>query len=538
MKKRKNIYRQIPPVYLILLCCALALLVFLDITQKNQIIRTRMNQGFQIVKLANETEIQDENTPVGYKKEYILEAGNISESENCLAFYVVHHYVQVYIDNELVYSLTPGTDRTISKTTGCKWAMIPLSPKDSGKEIKVILTPAYKSVAQRDPEFIIGARHSIMIYTVKNDICDVTLSVLAAGTGIVFIVISLFWLFQKKSGNSLLYLGVFSTALGVWKLTDTRTIAMIFPEHALVLSQISLVMLSMAVVPLILFIKKQIERKNGKLLDITCIISIVVTSAQLLLQATGKVDLRESLQFTHGMIVLTTIAVISTVPAQLRSGKNKRQFKITCACFLLFTAGALLDLIRYYLTGESGDVLNTLAVFLLYILVMGVMSIMDLTHQATLDYSTGLFNRSYCSEKVRDDSIIQKETCLIMFDLNQLKKINDTFGHESGDEIIAHFAEILRQNIPASAFLGRYGGDEFIAILESCDKKMADQILSDIAEDTEKYNTSDCKAELSFSAGYALSAEYPECTMLTLMKKADEKMYENKKLFYKKLNKQ
>ena len=166
------------------------------------------------------------------------------------------------------------------------------------------------------------------------------------------------------------------------------------------------------------------------------------------------------------------------------------------------------------------------------------MSIMDLAHQATLDYSTGLFNRSYCSEKVRDDSIIQKETCLIMFDLNQLKKINDTFGHESGDEIIAHFAEILRQNIPASAFLGRYGGDEFIAILESCDKKMADQILSDIAEDTEKYNPSDCKAELSFSAGYALSAEYPECTMLTLMKKADEKMYENKKLFYKKLNKQ
>lgn len=163
------------------------------------------------------------------------------------------------------------------------------------------------------------------------------------------------------------------------------------------------------------------------------------------------------------------------------------------------------------------------------------MSILELTHQATLDFSTGLFNRSCCCERIHDDTVIQKETCLIMFDLNQLKKINDTLGHEAGDEVIAHFAEILRQNIPGSAFLGRYGGDEFIAIMETCDRDMTDKILTDVSRGTEKYNASGCRTEISFSAGYAFSADYPDCRMLTLMEKADEKMYENKKEFYKNL---
>lgn len=537
LRTKEKIFRKIPVFYLILLCITLAMLAFLDITQKSELVQNRTNQRYRIITVSSYQEIESSKAPAGLKKEYILKPGAISKNENCLAFYVVHHYVQVYIDEELIYSLMPAKGHTISKTTGCEWVLIPLSTADSGKEIRIVLTPAYKSVRNRHPEFLIGTRHSIIINTVKIDILDFTLSVLALGTGIIFVGISLFWLFQKRTPNSLLYLGIFSITLGAWKITDIRTVTMMFPEHALLLSQISLSMMSMASIPFILFIERQIDKKRWRFLNLACMISLITTTVQILLQALGMADLRESLTLTHGVIILTAIAVVYTVAAQLRSGSNNRQLKITCACFLMCAAGLGMDLVKYYLTGNSDSVLNTIAVFLLYIVIMGVMSMMDLTHQATVDFNTGLFNRSCCSEKVREGSVIQKETCLIMFDLNQLKKVNDTLGHEAGDEIIIHFAEILRQNIPASAFLGRYGGDEFISILESCDRDMADKILADISHETEKYNASDCKAAISFSAGYALSAEHPGCTMLTLMEKADEKMYENKKAFYDKLKK-
>ena len=536
MKQTNKTHRRIFQFYLLAVFCAFVLLTFFHFTQKSEVFRKRTAQGYRITEEVRYQETEDEKAPAGIKKEYILEPGQIDESENCLAFYVVHHYVQVYVEDELVYSLMPQKEDSITRTTGCVWVIVPLSEEDSGKEIRVILTPVYDSVLGRQTEFLIGARHSILMSTVKKDIFDIILSVLAIGVGIVFVVISLFWLCQKKSENSLLYLGIFSAFLGLWKLTDTRTIAMMFPENAFVLSQLSLVMMSLAVVPFVLFIEKQIEKKRWKFLNLVCAISITASMLQILLQAAGKVDFRESLMITHGVIALTSVAVVFTAASQLHAKKSNRKLMISCVCFLLFVAGTLVDLLKYYITGTSGGILSTIAIFLFYIVVMGVMSILDLTHQATIDFATGLFNRSCCREKLTSDPVIHKECCMIMFDLNGLKRVNDTLGHEAGNEIIEHFADILRQNVPASAFLGRYGGDEFIAIIEKCDRNMADKILADISEKVKEYNVSGSGTEISYAAGYALSVDYPYCTMAELMEKADEMMYENKNSFYQRMS--
>ena len=532
MKQTNKTHGRILWLYFMVVFCAFALLTFFMSNQKNEVFQKRTVQGYRITEEVRYQETEDEKAPAGIKKEYILEPGQIDESENCLAFYVVHHYVQVYVEDELVYSLMPQKEDSITRTTGCEWVIVPLSEKDSGKEIRVILTPVYESVLGRQTEFLIGAQYSVLMSTVKKEIFDIILSVLTIGVGIVFIMLSFFWLFQKRSENSLLYLGIFSAFLGFWKVTDTRTIAMMFSEHAFVLSQISLVMMSLAVVPFVLFMEKQIERKRWRLLNSVCLVSITASMLQILLQAAGKVDFRESLIITHGVIALTAVVVVFTVASQLHAKKSNRKLRVSCVCFLLCVAGTLVDLLKYYITGTSGGILSTIAIFLFYIVVMGVMSILDLTHQATIDFATGLFNRSCCREKLTEEPGLQKKCCMIMFDLNGLKRVNDTLGHEAGNEIIEHFADILRQNVPASAFLGRYGGDEFIAIIEKCDRNMADKILADIFEKVKEYNVSGSGTEISYAAGYALSVDYPYCTMAELMEKADEAMYEDKNSFY------
>ena len=114
-----------------------------------------------------------------------------------------------------------------------------------------------------------------------------------------------------------------------------------------------------------------------------------------------------------------------------------------------------------------------------------------------------------------------------MFDLNNLKTVNDTLGHTVGDALIA---SILRNVIPQKDFVGRYGGDEFIVILhEVSSKQYVEDLIHDLAEEIDHFNGTEKHTPISFAYGYTLSSDYEECTLRTLLDKADHNMYINKK---------
>lgn len=90
---------------------------------------------------------------------------------------------------------------------------------------------------------------------------------------------------------------------------------------------------------------------------------------------------------------------------------------------------------------------------------------------------TGLPNKSRCEDLLNTSGFITEPLCFVMFDLNNLKEVNDTLGHAAGDSMIANFAHILRKVVPEKDFVGRYGGDEFIAILYDTTSAQADELL-------------------------------------------------------------
>ncbi|MFR3339935.1 MAG: GGDEF domain-containing protein [Lachnospira pectinoschiza] len=95
-----------------------------------------------------------------------------------------------------------------------------------------------------------------------------------------------------------------------------------------------------------------------------------------------------------------------------------------------------------------------------------------LEQKAYLDAHTGLPNKSRCEEVFHDLRFLDRNVACIMFDLNNLKIANDTLGHSVGDQLIVNFANILRNVIPSKEFVGRYGGDEFVAVTGICLRKM------------------------------------------------------------------
>ena len=283
MKKESRSHRVILFTFLVVSSIMVIMLLYLDSTQKSELIQRRNVQGYRMIRESVYQETEEPDTPVGIEREYLFNLANLEEGDNCFAFYQVHHYIQVFLDGELVYSQMPGDNHTVSKSTGCGWVMIPLSSRDSGKQILVTATPAYEGVREREFEFLLGSRYSIIASSIKDDFSDIVLSILAIGAGVIFIGVSLFWMFRKRHDNSLFYLGVFSVFLGGWKLTDIQSITLLITGHDLLLSYTSLVMMDLSAVPFILFLERQIEKKRCRLLNFVCIVSVPVSYTHLTL---------------------------------------------------------------------------------------------------------------------------------------------------------------------------------------------------------------------------------------------------------------
>ena len=120
---------------------------------------------------------------------------------------------------------------------------------------------------------------------------------------------------------------------------------------------------------------------------------------------------------------------------------------------------------------------------------------------------------------------------LILLDIDRFKKINDTYGHKEGDQALCMIANLLSKSIKQVDSAYRYAGDEFILIIESEIPDAADMVIERLKGSLLKYNKMGQKPyALSFSAGAASYDGTMETDIVELFTKADERMYQNKKL--------
>ena len=145
----------------------------------------------------------------------------------------------------------------------------------------------------------------------------------------------------------------------------------------------------------------------------------------------------------------------------------------------------------------------------------------ETNYKATHDLLTGLYNREAFEKNVKELIKKNEQFCLVFLDLDNFKYVNDTFGHDKGDEILITTAQIMRNNLKGKDLIGRLGGDEFVIAILECNKECADHILN-LLED--KIKTIFKLYDVSASIG-AVYFDEDGKDYKTLIKKADEKMY-------------
>ena len=152
-----------------------------------------------------------------------------------------------------------------------------------------------------------------------------------------------------------------------------------------------------------------------------------------------------------------------------------------------------------------------------------------LTYISFHDALTGVYNRAYFEEELhRLEHRRSGSVAIAIVDVDGLKRVNDTWGHSKGDELLVKAAQILRHTVRTEDVVARIGGDEFAIILKNTAESVLELIFQRLRQalEQEKLKPEEL-APLSLSFGYAFTSK-PEISAVELYKTADNRMYQAK----------
>jgi len=151
--------------------------------------------------------------------------------------------------------------------------------------------------------------------------------------------------------------------------------------------------------------------------------------------------------------------------------------------------------------------------------------ITKLSKEMELDGLTGVYRKSYFNayfEKLMNEN---KEAILVVVDIDNFKNINDSFGHQVGDEVLREFATLIQNNIRSRDILARWGGEEFLILFEDSSLKDALRKINSIRELIEAHNF---KIIGSLTASFGMTSRNKEDNCHSFLERADKALYQAK----------
>lgn len=157
-----------------------------------------------------------------------------------------------------------------------------------------------------------------------------------------------------------------------------------------------------------------------------------------------------------------------------------------------------------------------------------------LIHEALHDSLTGVLNRRAIITSLNKElSRIRRNNsslCIGMCDLDHFKKINDEYGHQTGDDVLIEFTKIVRNNLREYDIIGRYGGEEFLILTPECEDSCYETVFQRLCDAVAESKISTRSGDLSITVSIGVAYATGESKVDELLSKADAALYEAKGL--------
>lgn len=461
-------------------------------------------------------------------------------------------FYSVWIGGEPVYEPEIPQSLFYTDSFGTRWNSIPLSPRQAGQEIEIRVTWVYSSRRSCIDHIRLGDSGGMVLHTVQERLVSFITCVLLLFTGLLLAVadIPVNLLLRKK--HELLFLGLFAISIAVWCLSETNLIQLYFDDSRM-MQVVSCCALMLIPIPMTLYVDAAFGFRFKRAVPILCGLSVCEFIFCWGLHFLRIADIHKTLTCTHvllcGCAAVLLHAIIRTSFLNGRKEKLNIYHLLRAIGLCGLSVATCVDIFRYY-RGSGGD--NALFVrigILIFILCYGSSSLENTINAVKLgiraemvsrlayqDGLTGIGNRTAFEERMAALAAGKGEELVVevvMFDVNDLKYVNDNLGHHYGDEMLIKSAELIRdafEKYGGECF--RIGGDEFVVLLSG--ENVAERhkaALEDFQAGVQRHNHEpDIDFRISIACGSAVCGlDAADKSLMDAYQQADKRMYENKK---------
>lgn len=468
--------------------------------------------------------------------------------EAALRLHIRQSAVKLYIDDSLVYEY--GYDRVLNnKTVGSGYQFINFPDEYKGKTIKIELYISEEQVFSKFDSIRIYSWENAYRALITENRMAMFLGSFLTIFGLSTLIITMFAMVFSQKYVRLFCISAFSVCMGLWTLCYYNVV-LVYSIPLYSVSLMEYMALYLAPTPLMIYMYENVKNLKNKVLKVLYWILLAVqvsfTIVTLALHTMDIVHCAATLKYMHIIIIFHLIYFTVVLIKNLKiSQLTNRLYLIG----MLIVVGCIgYDLVNYYYSRYLGHTFLTLKAVssigvMIFIFILIIAFYINLTQKmmketernfliksAYTDEMTQLHNRRYCSEymdKMGSDK--NAEYAVVCFDLNNLKVVNDTYGHSKGDILIKSAADVILKTFQKHGIVGRMGGDEFIAVLETSRKEEIEKLMVKFHDNVLRKNREMKDLNISIACGYALSYETEENNIEKVYQMADDRMYENKK---------
>ncbi len=458
-----------------------------------------------------------------------------------LCFGTRNIYIDVYIDDKLVHTIPKEKGVMYNKSPGTMWHFINVSEADYGKTVKMYIQNVYDKNSSSINDVCFADSSVFILEYIFSKLWAILLCVLLFTMGAFFIFFDLYAYYKVRKKHDILFLGAFSMLLSLWSFLETG-VTELFIADTRSLQNLKIYLLMLVPIPILYYMKHFFNMKNVKAMKGIRNVSVITFFVCTFLKIFNIADFVESIFLVHMSLIFTALFLAyKTIEKWVKNIREHKHDSILFYMgFIIICISCIIDLIRFYIGNGVTDAAAFIRIgLLLAVACYGTIGLSNISEKikqglesevisklAYQDGLTGVGNRTAYQKKLYEYGK-NKNICvgLVMFDVNNLKKINDKFGHSVGDELIIKSANIIKDSFKDIGSCYRIGGDEFVVFISG--KK----IDEDYQKGIENMNTiiSDenqkTQYEISIAYGMAVYNSKIDKDISDVLNKADEEMY-------------
>lgn len=531
--------KMVKRAYIAIIAFLAVLLVYYLVVYRDKLESHESEHGFEILEpyLVSERDGSGEN---GVTQVIRVKADRIEGSYCTVMFYSIHQNVAVYCDHELVYGMKAARKNTFTKTPGCMWNIFRLDESMAGEEIRIELTSVYPHVSYKTPEIYFGEQGPIFKSLFADQAFPMISSMLLILIGFFFVAYVLYNFKNSEVDKNLGMLGWFAAQVGIWKFFDL-SITKYFFQGFPVISILPFMALMASVIPCVYFLMELHSTKDQKIWLVPCWVSLGVNYLAVFLQFFKFLDFRQMFFLIIFAILFALAVIFYMIVVEFKKVGWSPELKKNLLGFVLIVLGVLLDLGDYFLSGGRRTTDFAVLGFLIYTIGRGYFTLREsgalieagegtrsFENLAYHDKMTGCFNRSAFIVDTDPYAVEPDDYVVAVLDLNNLKKCNDTLGHERGDQYIKDSAKIIQSTFGKLGSCYRMGGDEFYCLIPKGGLSACKEQKAIMDKMVEEYNAKSTDIRMGIACGYARYDNRMDYDLNATAKRADALMYKNK----------